>query len=160
MRKLVLTGIAVAGLAAATAGAASYFAPVPPKAQQQIKQRASLYAYMPARVPAGFRFVRWNYTAKPLPVIREFFRSKTHLTWEITFVASPQRGTCPRGEKSFQVDGNKVYWSHTLNEQQAWRCVTGSDNKLVRLTAATPIPATRFASSGLAQVAAAGLRIK
>jgi hypothetical protein len=133
---------------------------VPLKAQQQIEQRARLYAYVPARVPAGFRFVRWNYTAKPVPVMREFFRSKTHLTWEITFVVSPQRGTCPRGEKSFQVDGNKVYWSHTRNEQQAWRCVTGSNHKLVRLTAATPIPATQFASSGLAQVAAAGLRIK
>ena len=41
----------------------------------------------------------------------------------------------------------------------AWRCVAGPKGS-VRLTAATPIPPTAFAAVGLAQVAAAGHRIR
>jgi hypothetical protein len=163
MYKLVTTGIAVAAaVGVATAAATSYSSPVPLKAQQQIKQRTSLYAYVPARAPAGFRYTQWSYTTKPEPVVREWFSNKAHQSWEITFVVSSQKGKCPGSgpEKTFQVDGNKVYWVHTHNDQRAWRCVTGKGNKIVRLEAANAIPATQFAASGLAQVAASGVRIK
>lgn len=73
------------------------------------------------------------------------------------FSASPGAACAGAGkEKSFQLDGNKVYWSHTATGQQAWRCVLGPNRALIRLTATTTVPPTKFSDSGLGQVAAAG----
>jgi hypothetical protein len=58
-------------------------------------------------------------------------------------------------EKSFQLAGNKVYWAHTSNEQQAWRCVNRT--KLVAATSLTP---DRFADVGLGRIVASGRRIR
>jgi len=59
--------------------------------------------------------------------------------WEIRFIVLRTSGSCRTGmEKSFQLDGNKVYWSHTGAEQQAWRCVTGPYGRQVRLVASSP----------------------
>ena len=158
MRRPLLAGAVVAGLAAPVAGAA--LLPVPLTVQRAIDKRTRTLAYVPARVPFGFRYARWSYTAGARPAVRIWFQRRGKpAAWQIAFVATPQRGTCPRGEKSYQVDGNKVWWSHTANEQQAWRCVTGPGG-LVRLTAATPLAPTAFAAVGLAQVAAAGHRIR
>ena len=132
--------------------------PVPLHAQQAIKQRTALYAYVPARVPLGFRYYRWSFTSKPA-ALRIVFRNNAG--WEISFVASPQAACAGAGkEKSFQLDGNKVYWSHTTAEQQAWRCVVGRNHAPIRLTATTTVPPAKFADSGLGQVAAAGRRIR
>ena len=80
--------------------------------------------------------------------------------WEIDFIATRQHGSCRAGtERSYQLDGNKVYWSHTGAEQQAWRCVTGALGRTVRLVASSPQPSTRFAAVGLGRVVASGTRI-
>ena len=80
--------------------------------------------------------------------------------WEINFIATRQYGSCRAGmEKSYQLDGNKVYWSHTGAEQQAWRCVTGALGRQVRLVASSPQPPTKFAPVGLGRVVASGKRI-
>lgn len=69
-------------------------------------------------------------------------------------------GACRMGmEKSFQLDGNKVYWSHTGAEQQAWRCVTRPDGRQLRLVASSPQPPTLFADVGLGRVVASGKQI-
>jgi hypothetical protein len=52
--------------------------------------------------------------------------------------------------------GNKVYWAHTANEQQAWRCVRAPSGRMVRLVAASPQPPTTFADVGLGAVVASG----
>ena len=153
VRRLIVTGTLIVGLVVAAAAAGSTPA-VPLRAQQAIKQRTKLYAYVPARVPIGFRYYRWSFTPKP-PALRIVFRNKAG--WEIVFSATPGAACAGTGkEKSFQLDGNKVYWSHTATEQQAWRCVVGLNHKLIRLTASTAVPPTKFADSGLARVAAAG----
>lgn len=145
---MLFAGFAVASVAAAAAPT------VPVRSQQAIKQRTKLYAYVPARVPLGFRYYRWSFTPKPA-ALRLVFRNKAG--WEIAFVASPQAGCAGAGkERSFQLDGNKVYWSHTATEQQAWRCVVGRNHKPIRLTASTTVPPTKFADTGVGQVAAAG----
>ncbi|MDX6492943.1 MAG: hypothetical protein QOH02_878, partial [Gaiellaceae bacterium] len=41
--------------------AAAAAPPVPLHAQRAIEQRAALYAYVPARVPLGFRYYRWSF---------------------------------------------------------------------------------------------------
>ena len=157
VRRLVVASVVAALLGPAAAAA---LVPVPLVVQQAIKKRTNALGYVPARLPFGFRYARWSYAASPQPVTRIWFRRRLKPpSWQITFVASKQSGPCPRGEKSYQVDGNKVWWSHTRSEQQAWRCVAGPQGS-VRLTAATPIAPTAFAAVGLAQVAAAGHRIR
>ncbi|MEP6977509.1 MAG: hypothetical protein ABI948_05600 [Thermoleophilia bacterium] len=140
------TLIALAALAVAAAP------PVPLRAQRAIKQRTQVNAYVPARIPSGFRYYRWSLKS---PGLRIVFRNKAG--WEIVFSASSAAGCSAAGkEKSFQLDGNKVYWSHTETGQEAWRCVTGVNHFRVRLAASTTIPPTKFSDTGLGQVAAAG----
>jgi hypothetical protein len=106
-------------------------------------------------VPLGFRYSEWTYSS---PTLRIFFHQQGKPAgWDITFVASPQAGRCaahPQG--TFTLSGGKVYWTHTLEEQQAWRCVAGPNHTLIRLTAASAIPAKALPPRMLAQVAAAG----
>ena len=157
VRGLIVTGTLLVGLVAASVAAAST-PPVPLHAQQAIRQRTALYAYVPARVPIGFRYYRWSFTPKP-PALRIVFRNKAG--WEIGFSASPGAACSGAGkEKSFQLDGNKVYWSHTATQQRAWRCVVGRNHKPIQLTASTTVPPTKFADSGLGRVAAAGHYIR
>jgi hypothetical protein len=130
--------------------------PVPLHAQRAIKARTQVDAYVPARVPMGFRYYRWSLKS---PALRIVFRNKAG--WEIVFSASSAAGCSAAGkEKSFQLDGNKVYWSHTASGQEAWRCVTGVNRLRVRLAASTTIPPTKFSDAGLGQVAAAGHYIR
>jgi hypothetical protein len=153
VRRLIVTGTLIAGFVVATV-AASSTPPVPLQAQQAIKHRTTIYAYVPPRVPLGFRYYRWSFTPKP-PALRIVFRNKAG--WEIVFSAAAGAACTGAGkEKTFQLDGNKVYWSHTAAEQQAWRCVVGRNHKLIRLAATTTVPPSKFADSGLGQVAAAG----
>jgi hypothetical protein len=149
MRTLAVLGSLVAATSAAV---------VPVRSQQAIKHRTALYAYVPARAPTGFRYYRWSFTPKPA-ALRIQFRNKAG--WEVVFSASPGAACTGAGkERSFQLDGNKVYWAHTSSEQHAWRCVVGRNGKQIRLAASTTVPPTKFSDSGLGRVAAAGHRIR
>jgi hypothetical protein len=141
--------IAVA-VAAGTAAAAAATPVVPAFTQGQIAKTVPSLAYVPARLAIGWRYRRWTHRGG---VLRIFFANKAGR--EITFVAAPLTGTCRAGmEKSFQQAGVKTYWSHTANEQQAWRCVNG-----VRLVAASSLRPDQFADVGLGRIAASGHRI-
>jgi hypothetical protein len=148
--------LVVGGIAAAAAGAAT--APVVPRhSQLALRHKLPSLAYVPTRVGFGFRYYKWATTTRP--ALRIWFRDKAER--EITFVATFQKGACTAGrEKTFQLAGNKVYWSHTADEQQAWRCVEGTKGRLVRLTVATAIPPTKFADVGIGRIAASGLRVR
>jgi hypothetical protein len=154
-RALPLTFL-LAFVAAASAGAAT--APVVPRhSQLALRHKLPSLAYVPTRVGSGFRYYKWATTTRP--ALRIWFRDRANR--EITFVATFQRGACAAGrEKTFQLDGNKIYWSHRANEQQAWRCVQGTHGRLVRLTVATPIPPTKFADVGIGRIAASGKRVQ
>jgi hypothetical protein len=65
MRRPIVIAVLVAGLLAPVAGAA--LVPVPLVVQHSIKQRTAALAYVPARVPFGFRYARWSYTAGARP---------------------------------------------------------------------------------------------
>jgi hypothetical protein len=125
---------------------------VPPAVQQQIVERAPLVAYAPSRLAPGWRYASWRLNGRgSLQIV---FRNKAG--HEIVFVASRFTGNCRSGmEKSFQMAGVKVYWGHTRNEQQAWRCVNGR-----KLVAATSLPPDRFADVGLARLVASGHRLR
>jgi hypothetical protein len=141
--------IAVAVAAGATAAAAA--TPVVPVfTQHRIAATVPALAYVPARLAIGWRYERWTH-AGPL---RIFFVNKAGR--DIVFVASKFGGSCRAGmEKSFQLDGVKVWWSHTSDEQQAWRCVNG-----MRLVAASSLTPHQFADVGLGRIAASGHRIR
>ena len=149
----------VLGVFVAAAAAATKTPLVPTFSQHGIKAKHNLLAYVPTRAPSGFRYYRWTYTPNPT-AMRVWLRNKAG--WEITFIASPQRGPCDRGhQKSFFMAGNKVWWAQTSEEQQAWRCVASPVNgRLIRLTAATSLAPTKFADVGLGQVAASGRWIR
>ena len=95
--------------------------------------------------------VRFNIPTSPGQVPDQFKVGR-----EVVFIASRFKGNCRSGmEKSFQMAGVKVYWGHTSNEQEAWRCVDGR-----RLGAATSLPPDRFADVGLARLVASGHRLR
>ena len=158
MRRPIVTGIALClalGVAAGAASAATRLQVVPRAAQLQIARKAPALPYVPTRMASGFHYVGWQ--RSPSDVLITF---DNKAGWEIRFVALRQVGSCRTGmEKSFQLDGNKVYWSHTGAEQQAWRCVTGPNGRQLRLVASSPQPPTVFADVGLGRVAASGKRI-
>jgi len=118
-------------------------------------RRAPALAYAPTRLPLGFRYTRWQRTPQTVQIA---FDNKAG--WEITFVALRGSGSCRAGlETSYFIDGNRVYWSHTGAEQQAWRCVTRADGRQVRLVASSPQPPTLFAATGLGRVVASATRL-
>jgi hypothetical protein len=123
---------------------------VPVPVQHQIAQKAPLVAYVPARLAVGWHYRRWTHQG----ALRIFFSNKAGK--EVVFVASRFKGNCRAGmTKSFQLAGNKVYWSQTTTEQRAWRCVNG-----MKLVAETSLPPDRFADVGLGRMAASGHRIR
>jgi hypothetical protein len=139
-------------VAAGTAAAAAATPVVPVFTQHQIAKKATPgLAYVPARLAIGWHYRRWTHHPDELQI---FFADKAG--HEITFVAVPLIGKCRTGmEKSFQLAGVKVYWSHTANEQQAWRCVNG-----VQLVAASSLRPDQFADVGLGRIAASGHHVR
>lgn len=124
---------------------------VPLTVQHAIVRRAPTLAYVPARAAIGYRYRTWTFAGG---AVRIWFRNRAGK--EIVFVAARRTRPCASGnEKTFQLAGNKVYWAHTSEEQQAWRCVDG-----VELAAASPQPPTEFADVGLGRVAASAHRIR
>jgi hypothetical protein len=125
---------------------------VPVPVQHQIAQKAPLVAYVPARLSVGWHYSKWS--AGDFGALHIVFTNKAGR--EIEFVAARFKGNCRAGmTKSFQLAGNKVYWSHTATAQQAWRCVNG-----MKLVATTSLPPNRFADVGLGIMAASGHRIR
>jgi hypothetical protein len=128
---------------------------VPRTVQVQILHRSPGFAYAPTRMAQGFHYVGWQKSPSNMEIT---FDNKAG--WEIRFIALGTSGPCRTGmEKSFQLDGNKVYWSHTGAEQQAWRCIIRPDGRQLRLVASSPQPATLFADVGLGRVVASGKQI-
>ena len=142
--------------ALALVSAAQAAAPVVPvTTQKQIAQARPSLAYAPTRMLIGFRFRSWR--PGPATVYERFTNPAG---WEITFVAAPLRGLCRSGStKTFQLDGNRVFWGQTFNEQQAWRCIRTRSGLWVRLAAASPQPPSKLADSGLGRVVASAKRI-
>jgi len=155
MRRLIAIAVLVTLSVAVTAAAAARPI-VPVSVRAQIKRQMPAFAYAPTRMAVGFRYASWRRSPQNVSIS---FTNRAG--WEITFVALPSTGACRAGmEASFQLDGNKVYWSHNGAEQEAWRCVTGANGRAVRLVASSPQPPTLFANVGLGLVVASGARIR
>lgn len=124
---------------------------VPLSVQHAIVRRAPALAYVPARIATGYRYRHWAFAGSAVRI-----RFANRAGKEIVFVAARRAIPCTDGrEKTFQMAGNKVYWGHRAEEQEAWRCLNG-----VQLVAATPQPPTAFADVGLGRVVASAHRIR
>jgi hypothetical protein len=125
---------------------------VPLPVQYQIAQKAALVAYVPARLAIGWHYSTWN--TGEFGALHIVFMNKAGR--KIEFVAARFKGNCRAGmTKSFQLDGNKVYWAQAAGAQQAWRCVNG-----MKLVGSTSLPPNRFADVGLGRMVASGHRIR
>jgi hypothetical protein len=152
MRKLALVLLAAATAAApATAAAAR---PVSGPPLLAIDRAAGFRNYLPTRMLPGFAYASWS---KQGSVLRVSFRNRAGsiVVWSV----APMSGACDAGnQNSFQLAGNKVWWSQDAAGQRAWRCVFGQDGKPLRLTASSTTPTTKLADSGLGTVVASGKR--
>jgi len=128
--------------------------PVPEQAVLAIDRKAATRNFMPTRMLIGFTYVSWSYRGG---VLRIDFRNKAGRT--VSWRVAPMNGACDRGkQQSFQLAGNKVWWSQSGGVQRAWRCVFGQDGKPLRLTASSSTPPTKLAGVGLGTVVASARR--
>jgi hypothetical protein len=141
-------------LAAAPVAAARSTPVVPPFIQQLAQGRAGALAYVPTRVPFGYRYVGYRWSGRVLEIRVADRRFPLDGRHSLVFTAQRFRGTlasCGSGrEKTLQMGGNKVYWDGA----DAWRCVRGTDGRLVRLAASGP----NLPDVALGRVAASGKR--
>jgi hypothetical protein len=113
--KLLIVGLAVLGIATGPAVSAPSPA-VPLAVQHAIKKRVSpLAAYLPSRVPAGYRYRTWQGSKSGFEI------------WfgQLAFGAGVAHSCSVGGSpmKTFRLAGVNVFWSATYEDQQAWRCV-------------------------------------
>jgi hypothetical protein len=134
--------------------------PVPLSVQEAIVRRTPQLAYVPARVPTGYRYLKWRW-AQDAGALRVWFRSKAGK--DIVFVSTWQYGKCAGGkDKTLQLAGAKVYWARLAEQQQAWRCVAPADvgGVAIQLTAATSQPPTKLPAASLGRVSASAQLIR
>jgi hypothetical protein len=134
---------------------------VPVYIQHVIEQRAGALAYAPTRAPFGYRYqsYTWNAKTKQLTVRlhdRHYASSNTSRTVAVT--AEPFTGPITRcgdgNEKSYQVDGNRVF---SAGGNLAWRCVKGGGGRTVKILAAgahTPASALAIVASSVKRLTA------
>jgi hypothetical protein len=112
---------------------------VPPFIQHVIVQKAGPLAYMPTRAPFGYRYLSytWDAAGQRLTIRlhdKHYAVSNTNRTVAVTVerFGGPS-ATCGDGnEKSYQVDGNKVF---SAGGDLAWRCVRGAGGRIVKILA-------------------------
>jgi len=151
-----LLGVALlAGPAAAAPGAQ-----VPAFSLKRIQANAGDAAYLPTRLPFGYRYERWQLPEGKNGKLVVTFKHKQSAD-RFTFQAEhlPQGMACDlQGSfhRTLQMDGNKVYYGGWGGEWIAWRCVTSPRTHaayMLSVHSKGPLP-----DVALARVAASGKR--
>jgi hypothetical protein len=148
----LLCGAALAGAAAAAPGAQ-----VPAFTLKRIQANAGDAAYLPTRLPLGYRYERWQRPGNTLVVTFKHKHSADRFTFQVERL--PRGMECDlQGSfhRTLQMDGNKVYYGGSGGEWIAWRCVTSPKTRtryLLRVHSSGPLP-----DVALARVAASGKR--
>ena len=113
--------------------------PVVPLSIQHIaKRRAGALAYIPTRAPFGYRYLSysWNASTKQLAIRlhdKHYAASNTKRTITVTasWFAGPLAQCGVGNEKSYQVDGNRVF---SAGATLTWRCVKGTGGRIVKIS--------------------------
>ena len=162
VRLLVLAG-SVIGLSLPALGAHAATAPaVPLRAQIALAKAARGLAFIPTRIPSGYRFQSYRLGQSPSTVVLRFARTKPAGSRPAWFTVTTRRFSGSRAAcadrrlQTLQMGGNKVYWDGTT----AWRCqaVPGG---LVRVNVTGPaVDPQRFAAAfAYGRVAASAKRV-
>src|SRR5258708_459228 len=152
MRKLAVM-IILAVFAAPPALAAR---PLAGKTLLAIDGKALYRNFLPTTMLSGFTYARWSYGDR---VLRVEFQNKAGVLLEWDVAPMPSTGPCGKGsEQSFQLNGNKVWWSQRPEMQLSWRCVFGQDGIPLLLVASSPAPTSKLAPAGLGIVVASARR--
>jgi hypothetical protein len=153
LRKLVAMLVVVAAASGGPA-ALAVTRPLGGSTLIAIDGRAGFRNFLPTRMLSGFSYRSWSSSGG---LVRVDFRNKAG--WVVEWRVERMSGACDAGSaKTFQLDGNKVWWAQQGGEQLAWRCVFGLDGKPLRLVAASTTPPAKLADSGLGIVAASAKR--
>jgi hypothetical protein len=157
MRRLSLIAIGLCtALLAGTAAAASG-PQVPAFTLKRIQAKAGDTAYLPTRLPLGYRYERWQFANGKLDVRFKHKHGADRFTFRVERL--PQRMGCDlqgSAHRTLQMDGNKVYYGGDSGEWVAWRCVTSPKTKrryILAVRSRGPLP-----DVALARVAASGKR--
>jgi hypothetical protein len=143
-------------LAAPAAGALG--PQVPAFTLRLVQARAGDAAYLPTRLPLGYRYERFQVRPGGLVVTFEQRRSADRFTFQVERL--PRGTPCDLGgafHKTLQLDGNKVYYGGERGEWIAWRCVTSprtGTRYVLSVHSRGPLP-----DVALARVAASGKRV-
>ena len=147
--------------------------PVPTAAARAIKTHVpARYAYIPHRIPAGWRYVSWD-AGKATPAL--FPRGKGLNIW---FAAGQSSSAGPglhvftvkrcslRGAmQTYRLNGTKVAWSATYADGEAWRCVAGPGRSTIEIVASgdgigtSSAAAARAYATELARLVASARRL-
>jgi hypothetical protein len=151
----LLAALAAAAFLSSSAAAAKPKPVVPPFIQQLAGAKAGALAYMPTRVPIGYRYAAYRWSGRALTIMLADRRFPTDGRHSIRFTAQRFGGTvtsCGDGrEKTLQMGGNKVFW----DGDAAWRCIRGPNGRLVRVAASGP----NLPDVALGRVVASGKRV-
>ena len=153
-----LAPIATALLCLAGTAAAATGPQVPAFTLKRIQARAGDMAYLPTRVPLGYRYERWELPTGRLVVTFKHKHSADRFRFQVERL--PRGMECDlQGSfhRTLQMDGNKVYYGGEKGEWIAWRCVTSPKTRiryLLEARSSGPLP-----DVALARVAASGKRV-
>jgi hypothetical protein len=159
----VLAGVAVSSASAGFVPAWSY---VPPATRAKLAAAASGSLYLPARVPlfyryrSGARLANGNVTVpftNRVRVRQGVWRwTNESFNWTVQRLGSGKPcASWATPTRSFQLSGNKVYWSSSLNGGTAWRCATNAHGQSYVMGAA----GGKLSDVGLGLVVASGLDV-
>jgi hypothetical protein len=151
----LLAALVAAACLSASASAAKPKPVVPTFIQQLVQAKAGALAYVPTRVPIGYRYAAYRWSGRVLTITLADRRFPVDGRHSIRFTAQRYRGSfasCGDGrEKTLQMAGNKVYWDGEV----AWRCIRGTNGRLVRVAASGP----NLPDVALGRVVASGKRV-
>ena len=142
----------------ATPAAAARGPQVPAFTLKLVQARAGDTAYLPTRVPLGYRYERYQLVNGKLVITFKHARSADRFTFQVERL--PRTTHCDLGgafHRTLQMDGNKVYYGGERGEWIAWRCVTSpktGTRYLLSVHSRGPLP-----DVALSSVAASGKRV-
>jgi hypothetical protein len=165
----IVAAAVVAGVTgvAATASFTPAWSYVPVGLRAKLAAESGGVLYLPARTPLFYRYrsgakvsggiLSATFTNR-LRVRKGLWRwTKQTFLWQVRPLASAV--SCPDwagSQRTFQVDGNKVYWSTAATGDLTWRCVTDRRGKRHVLVATQ---GGKLPGVGLATVVASGLDV-
>jgi len=116
---------------------------VPLRVQRLLKERASLAAYVPIRLPPGYRYFTYqSFNAKGFDIFFTCCDDNLPLIGFHTVLVKRSE-PCNEGSpaKVFRIDGVLIGWNAGHNDQYAWRCIRRGSTRLLIAVSGEPLHA-------------------